>query len=287
MARPYVVRMLVTSGDPDGVLVVDKSNWSGKGVVFARSYLADASDQGLSSPGVYLLIGDDPDQQFDSQIYVGQAENVDRRLRRHQWDDDQDFWEETVVFLCDDAGLGRLHLVHLESRLLELLSGANRALVANRHRTPIPSLSDIDQAEAEEFLSEMMEIFPLLGVVAFVTAPTASAADHSTNRRYFLRGVGTLAEGEEHPDGFLVFAGSKGRIKHVPSLSPRYLGMRKRLVSTRVLVEEGGHYVLTQDHLFGSPSAASTVLLARPSNGRVEWKDAEGVSLKHHQSAGT
>ena len=33
MSDPYVLTILVTSGDPEGVRVVEKSNWSGQGVV--------------------------------------------------------------------------------------------------------------------------------------------------------------------------------------------------------------------------------------------------------------
>ena len=36
---PYVITILVTSGDPDGVRVVEKSNWTGRGVMFARADL--------------------------------------------------------------------------------------------------------------------------------------------------------------------------------------------------------------------------------------------------------
>ena len=60
MTIPYVITILVATGDPDGVRVVEKSNWSGRGVVFSRSDLPTAAAS-LDSPGVYVLIGDDPE----------------------------------------------------------------------------------------------------------------------------------------------------------------------------------------------------------------------------------
>ena len=33
----YVITILVTSGDPEGVWVVEKSNWTGRCVKFARA----------------------------------------------------------------------------------------------------------------------------------------------------------------------------------------------------------------------------------------------------------
>jgi hypothetical protein len=43
---------------------------------------------------------------------------------------------------------------------------------------------------------------------------------------------------------------------------------------------------MTQDYPFDSPSTAAGVLLGRSSNGRIEWKDAEGQTLKEVQTAG-
>ena len=43
--------------------------------------------------------------------------------------------------------------------------------------------------------------------------------------------------------------------------------------------------VLTQDYTFASPSMAAGVLLGRTANGRTEWKDAKGRTLKKLQEA--
>ena len=50
-----------------------------------------------------------------------------------------------------------------------------------------------------------------------------------------------------------------------------------------VLAMEGDHLVFTQDYVFGSPSTAAAVCMARNANGRVEWKDAQGRSLREMQ----
>ena len=275
-----MIRILVTSGDPDGVRVIEKSNWTGRGVVFARSDLPAAAAEGIDSPGVYVLLGDDPDEAFDRQIYVGQGESVTDRLKSHQRDDSKEFWTDTVVFVSASASLNRAHILHLEARLVELAHDARRARVANGNRPTRPSLTAADEAEAEGFLSEMLGIFPVLGVDAFVR-PTPTSDDE---RRYFLSGPDAKGQGVERSDGFLVFAGGTGRVEETPSLSPSFGRMRTRLVSSGTLVEEGGVYVLKEDTLFKSPSTAAMVLLGRNANGRTEWKDADGVTLKEHQT---
>ena len=49
--------------------------------------------------------------------------------------------------------------------------------------------------------------------------------------------------------------------------------------------EEEGKYILTQDYTFSSPSAAAAIFLARNANGRTEWKDSSGKTLKEIQEA--
>ena len=46
-------------------------------------------------------------------------------------------------------------------------------------------------------------------------------------------------------------------------------------------------YRLAQDYTFNSPSTAAGVLLGRSANGRIEWKDAKGRSLKESQEQTT
>ena len=60
---------------------------------------------------------------------------------------------------------------------------------------------------------------------------------------------------------------------------------RKRLVEQGLLVDESVHYRLTQDYTFSSPSLAAAVMLGRSANGRTEWKDTNGDTLKESQIA--
>ena len=277
-----MLTILVTSGDPEGVRVVEKSNWSGQGVVFGRSDLAGAVGQGISSPGVYVLVGEDPDGGFDRRIYVGQGEEVGTRLVQHQRDEAKDFWNETVVFVSKDGGLNRAHILHLEARLLELADASKRVGVANGNRPSPPVLSATALAEAEGFLTEMLAIFPVLGVEAF-DKPKQSTA--GVRRRYFLSGPDAAGEGEERPDGFLVLAGATARVDETSSLHASFGRIRARLVANGQFVERDGVYCLVEDHLFRSPSTAAMALLSRNANGRISWKDADGVTLKEHQLA--
>jgi len=53
----------------------------------------------------------------------------------------------------------------------------------------------------------------------------------------------------------------------------------------QVLKVEGDALRLTQDYRFSAPSAAAAVLMGRNANGRLEWKDGSGRTLKEIQEA--
>jgi hypothetical protein len=276
----YVIRILVAEGDPEGVRVVDKSNWIGQGVVFARSDLKVAASHGIDSPGVYILAGADPDGVFDSRVYIGQGEDVRKRLASHLKDDAKDFWTDTIVFVSSSGSLNRAHITYLESRLVDLAFEAKRVSVANGNRPTLPSLSAADRAEADGFLREMLDIYPLLGVDAFETLHAAP----SDSIRYFLSGRDASGEGEDRADGFLVFAGATARVEETASFTS-FRKVRAQLLSSGSLVRDAAVYRLSEDTLFKSPSAAAATLMSRNANGRAEWKDKDGVSLKDHQAA--
>ena len=63
--------------------------------------------------------------------------------------------------------------------------------------------------------------------------------------------------------------------------------LRKDFIEQGVIVENGDTYTFTQDQVFSSPSTAAGVILGRTANGRIEWKDKSGTTLKELQSAST
>lgn len=42
MSKPYSIRIFLPGGDPDGLRLIEKSNWSGVGLVIPRVLFADA-----------------------------------------------------------------------------------------------------------------------------------------------------------------------------------------------------------------------------------------------------
>ena len=83
----------------------------------------------------------------------------------------------------------------------------------------------------------------------------------------------------------VVQTGSQAAKDETPSIHAYLSDLRKALRRQGILKDDGTTYRLTQDYSFNSPSTAAGVLLGRASNGRAEWKDSNGRSLKEIQQA--
>jgi hypothetical protein len=136
-------------------------------------------------------------------------------------------------------------------------------------------------ADAEWFLDEMLTIYPVLGVDAF-DLPKVSGVDVSV---LHLEGDAAKGTGIDEPEGFLVYQGSLARVAEAESFRASMSALRAELVVDGIFVLEGKSYRLTQNYRFSSPSTAAGVLLGRSANGREEWKNEGGVSLKELQDA--
>ena len=285
MSIPFSLRIFVADGDPDGLRIVDKSNWIGKALVFPRALLPQVKARPeLAQTGVYLLLGPRPDGEGD-MLYVGEGDPIRPRLERHYAE--KDFWTRAIGFTTGSAGqLNKAHVQFLESRLMALARAAKRMPLDNANQPAEPSLSEADRADMEVFLGHMLGMLPVLGVHAFEQAPKAPAAKASPVLT--CKGKGAQATGYEASQGFVVQAGSQAVLDTVPSMALHVRGMydlRQELIGNGVLGLRGGLYQFTQDYSFSSPSTAAAVVLGRSANGRIEWKSADGRTLKEIQEA--
>jgi len=272
------IRLFLAEGTPDGLWVVEKSNWTGLALMAPRTgYTTLRARRELGGPGVYVLIGPPEGGAKPGRVYIGETDDLRSRLDSHQ--KNKDFWTKVIVFTAKDANLNKAHVRYLETRLISIAVDANRYEIENGSTLQAPALSEADRADMEAFLADMLLIYPVLGLPAFEKTQESPGP----SGRLFLVGKGTKAEGTDGPDGFLVLAGALARKETVPSIHPYGRDMRERLLAAGILVDDGDHYRLTEDHLFGSPSTAAMVLMGRTANGRIEWKTADGVTLRDLQ----
>lgn len=63
-AQPFSLRIFVADGDPDGLRLVERSNWVGEALMFPCALLPQVKQRTeLSRIGVYLLLGPREDDE--------------------------------------------------------------------------------------------------------------------------------------------------------------------------------------------------------------------------------
>ena len=277
--RAFSVRLFLPGGDPDGVKTVEKSNWTGSGLVIPRSLFAETrSRPELGRTGVYILVGPDENSQLP-RVYVGEGDPIGPRLDQHA--KNKDFWTQAVAFTSKDQNLNKAHIQFLEYRLVSLGKSAKRCILDNANTPQPPSLSEADTAEAEGFLADVLLCLPVLGYGFFEEAP----APTQTTLEFTLKAKNITGKGYEASTGFVVRAGSQAAKSEAKSIHVYLSAMRRSLAEQGILVDQNQYYEMIQDYTFNSPSTAAGVLLGRSANGRIEWKTSDGHTLKSIQDA--
>ena len=190
MADPFTIRVFVPDGNPEGVRLIDRMNWTGLGLVFPRvNWPAVQKRTEIQRTGIYVLVGYRNENDDLPTLYIGQADGVRGRIDSHY--KNKDFWDWAAVFVSTSGGLNRAHVTWLEYALVQRALEANRCYLDNGNAPQEPALTEAEKADTQGFLKEILQILPLVGLRAFefpkaVAAPLASnpaASGPSTNKK--------------------------------------------------------------------------------------------------------
>lgn len=167
MPDPFTIRIFVPDGDPEGVRLIDRMNWTGLGIAFPRSKWGEVRQRAeFARTGVYILVGYQEQKEDDlPTIYVGQADGVRTRIDSHV--KNKDFWDWGIAFVSNSSGLNRAHVTWLEWALVKRATEAARCHLDNGNAPQEPGLSEAEAADTQAFLKEILQILPLVGLRAF------------------------------------------------------------------------------------------------------------------------
>lgn len=270
---PYTINIHFPTGAADGICLVEKSNWSGRGMVCPeRMLLENLTREDFGRAGIYILEGGEVSGKPD--IYIGEADPVGERILMHQRQ--KDFWTRAIIFTSKDSSLNKAHVKYLEARLISTARSVKRANLLNKILPNLPTLSDMEKADVETFLDVMLSILPNLGLMAF-TKPLTPA---DGKLRLKIQKKNVIAYGRESHKGFLVFQGSQAVRLCTRTFWYWMSEHRAQLIRKGVLVESGDAYLFSEDCLFKSPSWAAGAILGYNASGQTAWVDDQGRTLK-------
>lgn len=208
LSKPFSLRIFVADGDPDGLRLVERSNWVGKAIVFPRALLPKIKQRDeLSQTGMYLLLGPREDGEGE-MLYIGEGDPIRPRLESHYAQ--KDFWNRAVCFVAAPGQLNKAHVQFLESNLIRLAKAAKRLPLDNANQPAEPSLSEADCADMQVFLENMLGMLPVLGIHAFEQSAPMPAVAAQTLLTCRGKGVSQRVRGNPGICGQVRLPGSGG-----------------------------------------------------------------------------
>ena len=276
MAYGKAIELFLVDGDANGLITAELSNWNGKAIKIPRTDVKDSNRQDITEAGVYFLFCQD-DDGTDS-VYIGEAENVQKRLIQHLNDynsgKEQYYWQTAVIFIGSD--LNKALIRYLENKLVKVARECSRYKVLTKNTYADTVLKESQIASMEEFIDNIRVLINTLGYKVLVPAPQAT----DTTQYLYCKGNNGEAKGFLSADGLTVLKGSRVSDHTVPSIEIHgkgYFLLRNKLIEDGIIIDG----LFQTDYEFNSPSAASTVILGHTSNGNTDWKSADGTPLKN------
>jgi hypothetical protein len=266
MTKGKTITTYLVDGNPKSIRTCFISNKVCKAIVIPRAKLNELKDRPeLQQPSLYILLSESEDE-----IYVGETEDFLARVKSH--DLNKAFWDQAMVFVSKDNDLTKSDIKYLEYLALNQARAVGRYSVAENKAFPKPTnLPEHQLASIEEFFEDINILSSFLGV------PVFEKVKRKNQELFYCKGRETEAKGFYSENGFTVLKGAT--LKAKPSNSYKWGSQKLNKELRDHLQKDISSFVLEKDITFSSPSAASSICLARNSNGWIDWVNESGATL--------
>lgn len=272
---------------------VDLSNWVGKVFIGNRKHvdIIQSIPEIAKSTGLYFLLGKDI-QTEETFLYIGEADDVAQRIKQHSTNKSKEWFEDFIVFVSKDMDLTKAHVRYLEKSLYDLaLQNLTTISLKNNCCPPGSNLSVCDVAYMQEFQDNMIFILNNLGLINFVKTQQEEKTQEQKNIFYLTLSQNRIDKNGEivkakmviTDNGYMLLKGSYVESEErAPSFKKHiYYKIRTKLENDNLFVKSDidGLWETKEDIPFKACSAAAAVVKNRVTNGRAEWKLADGTTL--------
>jgi len=287
------VRIYLKDGTVTGIKFGEVVNQTIQSVSCPRLRIAELNTPESQRPGVYFLFGED-EETGEAKAYIGEAENVYTRLQQHV--SNKEFWNDVIFFVSKDENLTKSHVKYLQSRIINTAFSINRYKIENYNQAAQSSLPPADRDAMEEFLTYVKLLLGVHGhkILEEVIIHNKKSPDNGTTLntvsqdftgineplKLFLSMSNIKASAIQTDEGIVVLKNSEATKNPTESLGVGYKALREKTIETGKLKLEGDKYIFQEDVLFNSPSAAAAIVLGYNTNGRFNWRNSTGKSLK-------
>lgn len=288
MQRGKNFNLFLMDGEVTGRIKCTLSNWTGVAYKIPRTYLDKCKDRiDMKQSGVYFLFSSN--ENDENEVYIGQAgirkngEGIFLRVYEHL--KDEYYFNEVVIITTQNNYFGPTEISYLENRFTNMAINNNRFNVRNNNEPNIGNVTEEKESELEEFIDYSKIILGVLGYKLFVPILNNNSERFKynfenknilfINRK--LRNQKSILKAKclQTNEGYVLLKGSQIELTHNSSIPKKLLDLRNKLIKTGK-IKDG----ITQENLlFNSPSYASSFVLGRSSNGKIDWRTKEGLTI--------
>lgn len=290
MKRGKNINMFLMDGEVTGKIKCTLSNWTGVIYKIPRIQLADLKSRDeLKQTGIYFLFGRDEDKQ-KNVTYIGQATNrkngegVLLRVQEHTRDSHADYFNDVIILTTQNNSFGPTEISYLENKFTQLAKESGRYIVKNGNEPNPGNVTEEKQSELDEVVENVLMIVGTLGYRVFIPMTTNVEQQTRNDAEQYLYLKRKMkksnqiieAKCERTTEGFVVLEGSQVEMIDSSAIPTSLKELRKELIKENV-IKDG---ILQEKQLFSSPSYAAAFVLGMNTNGRMDWKDKVGKTLK-------
>lgn len=281
--------LFLLDGEVTGRIKCTLSNWTGLAFKIPRLYLDKCKDRrDLKQSGVYFLFGKNDND--DNVVYIGQAgirkngEGVLFRVCEHLKDDF--YFTEAVMLTTQNNSFGPAEISYLENKFTNMATETDRYKIINGNDPNPGNVTEEKESELEDFIEYSKMVLGVLGYKIFVPIVDRSEKFNTSNKdedlllylsRKSRKSNKTIkAQCKRTNEGFVVLKGSM--IEEIDSRA-----IPKSIKELRDKNRKNNEIIdgkIIKDHLFNSPSYAAAFILGMQTNGRTDWRNKNGRTLK-------
>ena len=267
--------MQIIDSDPEGIKLCRIQGSTMVTVVVPREKLPRLKElPDIPTRGLYYLL--QAGGGCLQRVYAGKTTNGIQRLDGHN--SQKNWWNVAVMFLMPENELSTDVVDGLEATAIKYISVRDGYTIDNS-TTPSPYVNPYNENYIEQLHRDVLFRMKVLGYdldQAKIDRPAHTASDIFHTVKRGVQGLGRYVASD---GSFEVLVGSEVDVSTRITNNGGVDKIRRELLNSGAIVQEGGVYLLREPCLFETPSAAAVFVLGGSQNGWTEWVDAEGNTL--------
>lgn len=286
MGHGKSITVYLMDGDANQRYQVTLDNWNIVAFKIPYEMVSQSSnlnDLSLHTAGIYFLFGYQGSKNF---VYVGEVEDVYRRLTQHTPEKDKFIWDTAVVFIATGYGvLDKAKIKYLENRLYSIIKSENSYILWNKNKPTKSKISKPSEDSMESAIDKIKLVIPVLGYTPFnkrkyrsrkLVEKTVSSPEVDDKKVFYINQNGVEAKCIlDLNRKFLLLAGSKISSDIKKSLRENISKKRTEMTKKGDIVNN----IIQGDTYFDSATAIASFVVGYSINGKLTLKTKDGQTL--------